>query len=81
MKFEIIKFVDNGFEMEVKVSVEEKTVWLSANEMANLFNVSKRNILLHMQNIYKEQELDFSTMKESFTLASDGKRFQILFTE
>ena len=79
MKYEIIKFIDNGFEMEVKVSVEEKTVWLTANDMSRLFNVSKRNILLHMQNIYKDEELDSSTMKESFTLADDGKRRLIKF--
>ena len=36
-KYEIVKFVDNGFELEVNVSPEEDTVWLNAEEMAILF--------------------------------------------
>ena len=79
MKYEIIKFIGGDFEMEVKVSVEEQTVWLTATEMAKLFNVTKRNVLLHMQNIYQDQELGLSTMKESFTLADDGRRRLIKF--
>ena len=36
-KYEIVKFVDNGFELEVNVSPAEETVWLTQDQMADLF--------------------------------------------
>ena len=39
--YELVKFIDEGFELEVNVSTEEETIWVSANQMANLFNTTK----------------------------------------
>ena len=40
-KYELVKFVDGELEMEVNVSPDEDTIWLSANHMAKLFNTTK----------------------------------------
>ena len=60
-KYDIVKFVDNDFELDVRTDKENETVWLSQKEMALLFAVSTDNIGLHMKNIIAEKELDDST--------------------
>ena len=50
-KYEILKFVDNNFELDVRADKENDTVWLTQREMALLFDVSTDNIGLHIKNI------------------------------
>ncbi len=64
-EFEIVKFVDNSFEIDVRADINNDTVWLTQKEMAQLFQVSIDNISLHIKNILKENELDISTIEES----------------
>ena len=46
--------------------------------MATFFNQSKQNISLHINNCFKEKELDrHSVVKDSLTTASDGKKYRI----
>lgn len=72
-EFEIYKTVDN--EVVIQVEFEQDTVWLSQNQMAELFNQTKQNISLHINNCYKEGELDrVATVKESLTVQKEGKR-------
>jgi len=53
------------------------TVWLSQLEMAKLFDTSKQNISLHINNILSEGELAAeSVVKESLTTAADGKAYR-----
>lgn len=54
---EIIKFEDNDFILNVQVSPEEDTVWLSQKEMAELFEKDRKTITRHISNIFKEGEL------------------------
>ena len=57
-KYEIVKFVDNGFELEVNVSPEENTVWLSQAEMSMLFDRDISVISRHIKNVLSEGECD-----------------------
>ena len=57
-KYEIVKFVDNGFELEVNVSPKENTVWLSQAEMSLLFDRDISVISRHIKNIMSEGECD-----------------------
>ena len=70
MKYEIIKFIDGEFELDVNVSPEEDTVWLNAKELAFLFDRDESVINKHIRNIYKEGELDRETTeaKNAFML-------------
>ncbi|GEQ99332.1 2-hydroxyacid dehydrogenase [Iodidimonas gelatinilytica] len=53
------------------------TVWLTQLEMAELFDTSKQNISLHINNILSEGELAAeSVVKESLTTAADGKAYR-----
>ncbi|WP_157278005.1 DNA-binding protein [Aliarcobacter butzleri] len=45
-------------ELELKVSVNNQTVWLSADEIVYIFNVNRPAIVKHIGNIYKDEELE-----------------------
>ncbi|MDE7347445.1 MAG: virulence RhuM family protein [Muribaculaceae bacterium] len=63
--------------VRLEVRLENETVWLTQQQMTELFQTSKQNISLHVNNIFKEGELDSnSVVKESLTTASDGKRYK-----
>ena len=59
--YELVRFVDGSFELEVNVSPEEDTVWLTQQQMVLLFQTSRFNIVEHIRNIYAEKELDESS--------------------
>lgn len=73
MKNEIILYRPDEIAEHIEVRIEEETVWLSQQQMATLFNQTKQNISLHINNCFKEGELEkFSTVKESFTVQKNG---------
>lgn len=64
----------NG-ETQIKVRFENETVWLSLNQIAELFGRDKSVISRHLKNIYKESELDYSsTVAKNTTVQTEGKR-------
>ena len=56
-KYEIVKFVDNGFELEVNVSPAEDTVWLSQQQMSELFDVDRTRITRHLNAAIQDGEI------------------------
>lgn len=63
--------------LKLDVLVEDESVWLNQMQMAELFQTTKQNISLHTNNVFKEGELDASSVvKESLTTANDGKRYR-----
>ena len=54
----IIKFVNGDLELDVTVSPDKDTVWLSANQMALLFNRDEKTIRKHINNTFKDQEVE-----------------------
>ena len=73
-KFELVRFTDNGFELDVRADLQHDTVWLTQKEMSLLFDVSSDNIGLHIKNIFKDDELDSSTTEESSVVQKEGDR-------
>lgn len=60
--------------IRLEVRMEDETVWLTQQQMAELFLITKQNVSLHVSNIYKEDELkECSTVKDYLTTATDGK--------
>lgn len=58
-----------------KVDTEQDTIWASIDQIASLFDVTRRSIEIHLKNIYTEGELDESrTAKTSFAVRQEGKR-------
>ena len=75
-KYEIIKFTDNEFELDVNVSPEEGTVWLTKEEMALLFGRDRTVISRHINNIYKEGELERELVcAKNARTGPDGKKY------
>jgi len=72
---EMILYQPDG-SLELEVLTENDTVWLSQIQMAELFQTTKQNVSLHINNIFKEGELKrISVVKEYLTTAADGKNY------
>ena len=62
------------------VKLENETVWLTQAQMALLFETSKQNVSLHVNNVFKEGELEKSmVVKDYLTTARDGKNYKTKF--
>ena len=69
----IFEAVDGQAMLEVRL--EEDTVWLSQTQMADLFESSRVNVTEHIDNVYKEGELDKEATSRKFRLVrSEGNR-------
>ncbi|NCO02474.1 MAG: virulence RhuM family protein [Epsilonproteobacteria bacterium] len=69
----------NG-EIELEVSIEKESVWLSAKDIAMIFDVNRPAIVKHIGNIYKTDELlEKSTCSILEQVASDGKKRRMNF--
>ena len=64
-KYELVKYVDGEFELEINVSPKEETIWMTANQMALLFDKDEKTIRKHINNVFKDGELvyDNNTQK------------------
>lgn len=70
----IIYQTDDG-KTQLDVKLENKTVWLTQNQMVELFDSSKANISEHIKHIYEDGELsEDSTVRKFRTVRLEGKR-------
>lgn len=75
MKNHIEIYQGSDGQTQIEVKFEKETVWLSQDQMTSLFNQTKQNISLHINNCFKEGELDkAATVKESLTVQQEGQR-------
>jgi hypothetical protein len=74
-KGEIILYKPQDESISIDVLVESETVWLTQAQMVELFDKTKQNISLHVNNIIKDGELQANrTVKESLTVQIEGNR-------
>lgn len=73
---DLIKFEDGEFSLDVNVSPQEDTVWLTQKQMSLLYGTSVDNIGLHIRNIFRQNELPFSVAEDSSVTANDGKQYK-----
>lgn len=60
---------------KINVKIENETVWLSQQQMAELFSTSRTNIIEHINNIYEEEELDKNSTCQNFRqVRKEGNR-------
>ena len=63
--------------IRLEVRVEDDSVWLTQQQMADLFLTTRNNITLHIGNIFKEGELvEAAVRKDSLLTATDGKKYR-----
>jgi len=55
MKNEIIIYQTQDGQTKIDVRLENETVWLTQNQMAELFQTTKQNVSLHIKNILKKE--------------------------
>lgn len=73
----IVIYKSEDGQTKLDVQLKEETVWLTQAQIVELFEKSKQNISLHINNIFKEGELDkVSVVKEYLTTAADGKKYK-----
>ena len=75
MKKGVIKYKNGALVLDVQVSPEEETVWLTQDQMSVLFGVNSQAISKHISNIYKQEELkQDSTYSILEQVQKEGKR-------
>ena len=77
---EIIIYQTSEKEIELKVRLEEETVWLTQNQIALLFDTQRPAITKHINNIFKSGELDKDSVSSILEhTAADGKTYKTKF--
>lgn len=77
---ELMMYQTEDGQTKIDVRMENETVWLSLDQMAELFQRDKSTISRHIRNIFAEGELDREAVVAKFaTTASDGKTYQVDF--
>jgi len=80
IKDEIIIYKTEEGLPAIEVTYGNDTVWLSQQQMQQLFNKTKQNISLHIKNIFEESELlKEAVVKEYLTTARDGKSYKTFY--
>lgn len=72
MSNEVVIFKNGELELEVNITPEKETVWLTQDQMSSLFDTARSSIAYHINNIFKEGELVKETSVEIFD-RSQGK--------
>ena len=71
----IIIYQDEDGITKVSVKFSDEDIWLTQNQIAEIYKTTKQNISSHINNIYKDKELDMnSTVKNFLTVQSEGNR-------
>ncbi|MFC1636075.1 virulence RhuM family protein [Planctomycetota bacterium] len=74
---QILIYQTEGGQTKIEVRLEGETLWLNQAALAKLYQTTKQNVSLHIQNIYDEGELEEdSVVKEYLTTAADGKNYK-----
>ena len=72
--YDLIKFEDGDFSLDVNVSPSEDTVWLTQAQMAELYAVGIPAINKHIKNIIDSNELTYSTISKMEMVQFEGER-------
>ncbi len=79
-KTELVIFKAQDGNIKLNVNIENETVWLSLDQMSELFERDKSTISRHIKNIFKDGELSQNSVVANFaTTASDGKVYDVTF--
>ncbi len=77
---EIIIYQTDDGAVKIDVKMADDTVWLTQQQMAELYQTSKSNVSEHIKHIFEEGELQENSVVRKFrTTASDGKNYNTAF--
>ena len=79
-KGEIVIYTSEDGTVSLDTKLQDETIWLTQKQMAELFDKNIRTVNEHINNIFKEGELDKSSVIRNFRItASDGKNYDTNF--
>ena len=73
-KNEIVLFETEDQKIKLEVPVDQETVWLTQDQMSRLFDTARSSIAYHINNIFKEDELEKDTSVEIFDRSLNPSR-------
>ncbi|MCC6967823.1 MAG: hypothetical protein IT391_16240 [Nitrospira sp.] len=72
----LVIFQEGGRPVEVRLDVQGDTVWLTQRQMGVLFDTTPENVLMHLKNIFQDEELrEAATAKDFLAVQTEGKRW------
>ena len=72
---EILIYQTDDGQTNIEVKIEDDTVWLTQQQMSELFQTSRTNVVEHIKHIYEEGELDeISTCRNFRQVRKEGNR-------
>ena len=72
---EVTVYEDAGGEVRVDVRLDRETVWLTQRQMAEVFDSTPENVLMHLRNVFASGELAAeATTKEFLAVRTEGRR-------
>lgn len=79
-KSELVLYKSKDGSVQIDVQLEQETLWLSLDQLAQLFGRDKSVVSRHLRNIFMEKELNrMSVVAKNATTAADGKTYQVDF--
>ena len=77
---EILIYQTDDGQTNIEVKIEDDTVWLTQQQLTELYQCSKSNISEHIKHIFEEGELDKDSVVRKFrTTADDGKIYNVAY--
>ena len=77
---EIIIYQGEDGHTHIDVKFTDKTVWLSQQQLCDLYQTSKANVSEHIKHIFEDEELEEESVVRKFrTTAKDGKSYNVTF--
>lgn len=71
---------DDG-SLQLNVTLQHESLWLSQSQMAQLFDTSADNISLHLKNVFSSGELDETATTEDFSVVRQIRLIQNLLSK
>ena len=72
-KYELVKFIDNELELDITISPNEENIWLSKNQIAELFGRERSVISKHIKKIFEDLECDIKSNVQKMHIANSDK--------
>ena len=77
---EILIYQTDDGQTNIEVKIEDDTVWLTQQQLTELYQCSKSNISEHIKHIFEEGEMDKDSVVRKFrTTADDGKTYNVTY--
>ena len=77
---ELLFYTSKDGKVKMEIRVEEETIWMSQQMMAELFQTTKQNIAKHLKRIFEQEELqEEAVVNYWLTTATDGKKYTVTY--